>query len=237
MKKPTVFACIAVLLYGFTAYAQSDWQLYDNFNSGQIDPAKWEKDDSSATITVESGRAKFEHLSGFAGDSSYLLLIKNPKSIIGVKATITVQTCSGDVRSRMASFIGRIGDDYVYSAHEIRADRDYISSSLPRLGPAPDYEYKGDYFWGYFKNPLNYIGLPFTMSMVLYRDHAEYEVEGQGAIEFSFPETLMPTDDHFKGIGTRSNSGVGTCTVYFDDVYVSRQPAASPANNLLLLGN
>ena len=235
MKKSTVFACIAVLLFGFTANAQSNWQKYDDFNSGQIDPAQWDIDDTSATNTVEGGRAKFEHLSGFAGDSSYLLLVKNPKSIIGLKATITVQACSGDVRPRMASFIGKNGDDYVYSSsHEIRADRDYISLSLPRLGPAPDYVYKIDYFWGHFKRPLAYTGVPFIMSMVLSRDHALYGVEGQGEIAFYFPDKLAPTDDFFKGIGTRSNSGIGTCTVYFDDVYVLRQPPASAGNMLLL---
>ena len=237
MKKGMVYIYIAALLIGSTAFARADWQLYDDFNSGSsFDPQKWEVDESSAMITVENGRAKFVHQSGNAGDSSYLLLINSPKTITGIKATVTVASCSGegDVRARIASFIGKIGDDYIYSEHAIRADRTYISSALPRLGPAPDFQYKYDYFWGHFKNPLNYIGLPFTMSTVLYRDHAEYEVEGQGAIEFSFPETLGPTDDYFKGIGTRSNSGVGTCTVYFDDVYIKRE-SASPANNLLLL--
>ncbi|MBW2427855.1 MAG: hypothetical protein JRF56_02775 [Deltaproteobacteria bacterium] len=234
MKISIVVTCIALLLFGFTAYAQTNWQLYDNFNSAQIDSSKWETDDSSATITVENGRAKFEHKSGFANDSSYLLLIKNPKTIIGIKATVTVESCSGDVRARMASFIGKIGDDYVYTAHEKRADRDYISSSLAVLSPSPDYAYKYDYFWGHFKNPLNYTGTPFTMSMILSREHAEYDVEGQGELEFSFPNELSPTDDFFKGIGTRSVSGNGTCTVYFDDVYIVRQPP-TPAGNFLLL--
>ena len=70
--------------------------------------------------------------------------------------------------------------------------------------------------------------------MVLSRDHALYGVEGQGEIAFYFPDKLAPTDDFFKGIGTRSNSGLGTCTVYYDDVYVLRQPPASAGNMLLL---
>ncbi len=235
MKKALFFIYIAALLLGTTARARADWQLYDDFNSGSIDLQKWEIDDSSASITVENGRAKFVHQSGFANDSSFLS-IKNPKTITGIKATVTVESCSGDVRVRIASFIGKIGDDNVFTEHVIRADRNYISSALPLLGPAPDYHFKYDYFWGHFKNPLDYIGMPFTMSMLVYQDHAEYEVEEQGGIEFSFPVSLLPTDNHFKGIGTRSNSGVGTCTVYFDDVYIYRQ-SASPANNLLLLGD
>lgn len=234
MKKSIIFTCIAVLLFGFTAYAQENWQLYDDFNSGQIDAKKWEIDDSSATITVENGRAKFVHKEGFANDSSWLFVTQNLKTLKGIKATITVESCSGDVRARLASFIGKIGDDYVFTQYRIRADQDYISASLPIIGPAPDYEYKHSYFYGHFKRPLEFIGVPFTMSMVLSRDQANYEVKGQGELEFSFPNKLSPTDDFFKGIGTRSSSGVGTCTVYFDDVYILRQPL-SPAGSLLLL--
>jgi hypothetical protein len=234
IMKSVVFSCIAILFCGLAVQAQTDWQLYDNFNSDQIDPTKWEIDNSSADITIENGKAKFEHKSGFANDSSYLYLIKNPKTIVGLKATITVSSCSGDVRARLASFIGKIGDDYVFTSHEVRADRDYISVSLPVVGPEPDYEYKYDYFWGHFERPLDYIGFPFTLSMILSKDHADYAVEGQGEIEFYFPSTLSSTDNPFKGIGTQSTSGDGTCTVYVDDVYVLRQPL-SPAGNLLLL--
>lgn len=235
MKKSIVFTCIAVLLFGFTAYAQENWQLYDDFNSGQIDLQKWEIDDSSATITVENGRAKFVHEEGHVRDGSYLIPTQGLKTLKGIKATITVESCTGDVRARLSGFTGKIGDDYVWSAHEIRADRDYIASSLAVLGPAPDYVYKYDYFWGRFKKPLDFIGLPFTLSMVLSRDQANYGVEGQGELEFLFPNKLSPTDDYYKGIGTMSVTGVGTCTAYFDDVYILRQPQAQAGNQLLLL--
>ena len=57
MKKAIIFICIAALLLGSTVYARADWQLYDDFNSGSIDPQKWEVDDSNATIIVENVRA------------------------------------------------------------------------------------------------------------------------------------------------------------------------------------
>ena len=234
MKKSMVFTCIAMLLFAIPVCAQTDWQLYDDFSSGQIDPNKWEIDDSSATITVENGRAKFVHQQGHANDSSYLLITQMLRTLKGVKATIAIESCSGDVRARMSSFIGKIGDDYVFTSHEIRADRDYISASLSILGPEPDYEYKKDFYWGHFKRPNVYIGSPFTMSMILSRKQATYGVEGQGELEFAFPNTLSLTDDFFKAIGTRSASGVGTCTVYFDDIYILRQSSA-PAGNFLLL--
>ena len=54
MKKSIVFTCISVLLFGFTAYAQENWQLYDDFNSNQIDPQKWNIDNLGATIQLKT---------------------------------------------------------------------------------------------------------------------------------------------------------------------------------------
>jgi len=234
MKKLMVFISIAVLLFGFTAHAQTNWQLYDDFNSGSIDTKKWEIDTTNGSITVDNGRAKIVHQAGQAGNYSGLYILKNPKTIIGLKATITVESWTGDVRARITTFIGKIGDDYVYTSHEIRPDPGYIQSALPVLGPAPDYEYKHDYFFGHYKKPLVFLGLPFTLSMVLSRDQASYVVDGQGGLEFSFPNRLAPSDDLWWGISARSSSGDGTGTVYFDDVYILRQPP-SPAGHLLLL--
>ena len=50
-----------------------NWILYDDFSSGSIDPAKWSIDDSSATITIENGEAKFVHQAGNPNDSSFVL--------------------------------------------------------------------------------------------------------------------------------------------------------------------
>jgi hypothetical protein len=233
MKIVTCFIYSVALVIGLTSYAWSDWQLYDDFNSGSIDLQKWEIDDSSATITVENGKAKFVHQSGYPLDSSFLIF-KNPANIIGIKATISVQAIDGDVRVRLASFLGNYLGDYYWTAHEIRGDRDYISSSLAILGPPPQYDFRSDFFWGSYAKQIPIVGQSFTMSMVLSQKQADYEVEGQGGLQFYFPVTLDPPDDKFKGIGTRSHSGAGTCTVYFDDVYIMRK-AGAPAVNLLLL--
>jgi hypothetical protein len=50
--------------------SKSRCYLYDNFNSGTINPDLWDLDESSATITVEGGRAKFFHDLSIYGDSS-----------------------------------------------------------------------------------------------------------------------------------------------------------------------
>lgn len=231
MKKSSFSLCVTVLIFLFSAYAQADWQLYDDFNSGEIDPKKWEIDDSSATITVENGRLKFVHKEGYSGDSSWLSVTQNPEAVKGLKATITIESCTGDVISRIAGFIGKSGEDHIWSALIISPDRQYISSSLPVLGPG--YVFKNDFFWGHFRNDLSALGSPYTLSMILKLDRAVFAVDNQGELEFVFPRKLTP-DDPFKGIGTRSDSGNGTCTVYFDDVYIYSQ-SVSPAVNILLL--
>jgi hypothetical protein len=236
MKVYKALVTVALLLVSFVSNSEAGWQLYDDFNSGTIDPQKWNIDDSSAYIGIENGQVKFTHKAGFPNDSSYILIKQNPETIKGIKAKITVTSCSGDVRARVASFVGKKGEDYIYAAQEIRTDSQYISSGLYVLGPAPNYPYKSDYFWGHFKHPISTNNIPYTISMVLSLDELKCHVDGLGAIEYSFPDKLTKTDDNFKGIGTRSITGNGTCTVYVDDVYIYRQKV-SPANNLLLLGD
>ncbi|WP_155315344.1 hypothetical protein [Desulfosarcina alkanivorans] len=119
-------------------------------------------------------------------------------------------------------------------SYEIRGDRDFISSSLAILDPPPEYELRSDFFWGSLEREIPILGQSFTMSMVLSLKQANYEVEGQGGLQFYFPVALEPPDDIFKGIGIRSQSGNGICTVCFDDVYIMRK-AGAPAVNLLLL--
>ena len=76
-------------------------------------------------------------------------------------------------------------------------------------------------------------GATFIMSMMLYKDRAYFNVEGQGELLYWFPEILAAPDEKFLGIGTRSNSGDGSCVIYVDDVYILRQ--SNPAATKLLL--
>ena len=96
MKNWLIILNLIVIIFGSTGFAGEDWQLYDDFSSGAIDTGKWSVDDSSATISIDNGRAKFVH-SGTSGqpDSSWLEF-KNPAMIAGIKATITVEACDGD---------------------------------------------------------------------------------------------------------------------------------------------
>jgi hypothetical protein len=233
MRKWLTMLVSILILIGSPGKALADWQLYDNFSSGSFDSNKWIIDDSSATIIVESGRAKFVHHSGHASDSSWLEF-KNPGRIIGIKATVTVESCAGDARARIGGFLGKDGENSIWAALGIRADRDFLSAELPILGPAPDYEYQRDYYWGRFKRPQTIVGSTFTISILFNRKQSTFSVEDDGALSFTFLSTLTPPDNLFKGIGTRSNDGSGACTVYFDDVYVLRKPGSAAVNLLLL---
>lgn len=243
MKNKALFiniCAISVLILCSNVNAQQTWQLYDDFSSGTIDLNKWYIDDSSATITIENGRAKFVHLAGHGSDSSWLGPSNIKQQIYGLKATITVESCSADndVRVRIGGWIGTIGSDLAWSDQSIRAYQQYISAAIAIEGLAPSYEYKYDYFWGHYKSPMDIIGIPFTLSTIVSSSDARYIVDGLGELEYSLPSALGPVaeDQSFFGIGTRSNNGTGTCTAYFDDVYilVDEPVIIVPATYLLL---
>jgi hypothetical protein len=71
LARLVVIAAAATIVV-VSAEAYAGWKMYDNFNSGVIDPNRWTMDTSSAIITVEGGRAKFEHLAGHPADSASL---------------------------------------------------------------------------------------------------------------------------------------------------------------------
>ena len=214
-------------------HGEENWQLYDDFSSGIIDENKWNIDDSSAIIAVENGKATFAHQPSHANDSSWLSIADSPETIIGVKATVTAGSCSSDVQGRIGGWLGKIGSDYVFSQIRIRADQPYISTSIGNNGSAPSFEYKYDYYWGEFEDPIDIVGVPFTLSTVFSNNNARYSVDGQGELEYTFPSSLGPVEEgqEFIGIGTRSASGIGECTVVFDDVYILR--SESPTAKLL----
>ena len=73
MKRCFLWVVLFSLFPIFVSAVSADWQLYDDFNSGStIDETKWNIDDSSGTISVEDGRAKFVHEAGHPEDSLYL---------------------------------------------------------------------------------------------------------------------------------------------------------------------
>lgn len=233
-----IIAAVTTLLLYSNANGQENWQLYDDFNAASFDTNKWVIDDSSATISLEGGKAKFVHKEGFALDSSWLSIIDKPENVTGLKATITVASCSGDVRTRMAGFYGTIGSDLVWMSQSIRPYQETIKAGVSVNGTGPDYEWKYDLFYGNFQKPMTIIGVPFTLAAEFSPLYSVYSVNGVDELKYTYPAKLGAKDQSeiFTGIGTRSNSGTGTCTVYVDDVYILRERPVvlAPINALLL---
>lgn len=215
-----IAAVVAISLASAEVYA--GWQLYDDFNSGVIDPTLWDIDDSSATITPASGAVRFEHHPGFPEDSSWLIFKQSPETIKAVLVTIMVQSCTGDVRGRITGYVGELGGDYVYNYFSVRASEERIAGGLTVL-EAGTYAPLYDLYWGKFEQPLDIIGEIFTIGTNFSNpQNVKYYVKGLGMNTTEIFQTIESTGNHFKGIGTRSANGDGPCVVYFDDVRVLR---------------
>jgi hypothetical protein len=218
-----VIAMVATMIV-FSVEAQADWILYDNFNSGYIDPNRWTIDASSAFISIKNGKAKFEHVQGYPNDSAWLGIKKNPETVKGIKARVTVASCTGDVQARIGGFIGKWDDSYVFDELTLQGSiaSPRIYGNLAAIGDPPNYPFVHNLFYGEFIRPVEILYHTFTLTMTFSDEEVEYKVSGLGEIEHELPEDLSPTDIHFKGIGTRSPLGNGPCVVYFDDVYIYR---------------
>ena len=213
---------VTLSLLSVEGYAGSlEWRKYDNFNSGVIDPDRWDIDSSSADISIVDGRAKFEHRAGvqFADDSSWLEIKKGRRRIQGIRATVTVESCMGDVRGRIAVFSGKVGDDYIWDQLGLQGGLDRIFGSRVILEAGTfDVVYRP--FRGRFEEPLAILGNTFIITMVFSQKKVTYAVNGLGKFTYKIPGKVSKTDNYQKGIGTYSENGDGPCVVYFDDVYV-----------------
>ena len=215
---------VTLSLLSVEGYAGSlEWRKYDNFNSGVIDPDRWDVDDSSADISIVDGRARFEHLAGevYADDSSWLKIKKGRKKIKGIRATVTVESCTGNVQARIGAFSGKIGDDYIYDTLRVQADSERVFGSRLVLEPGT-FAIVYEPFWGRFEEPLATLGNTFIITMVFSPRKVTYAVGGLGKFTYKIPGKISRTDNYLRGIGTYSWNGDGPCVVYFDDVYVLR---------------
>jgi hypothetical protein len=238
MRSSLVFLISISLIFSLSSTVNAGWQLYDDFNSGNIDNQKWLVDNSSATISIENGEAKFIHKPGYPNDSSWLGIIDNPQSIIGIRTKIRIQSCTGDVRGRAGGWVGKIGENLLWSAIQAQFDQGRISFYVDLLTPDQNYDFIYSLFWGSFHsnwdNPFDITGETFNLEWMFKPDEIIGKTDNYGEMVFKYPQVVSPNEDHFKGIGTRSSTGNGPCTVYFDDVYVYRQTSSAGTNLLLL---
>jgi len=222
MIKKLVFTLFPAIIFSFSTSALAGWELYDDFSSGTINSQRWIIDDSSATISVENQKAKFVHQSGHPDDSSYLIFNQNPENILGIKTDVFIESCSGDVRARIAGHIGKVGENNVWSGLQLQPSQQKIYSSAGLEGPPPDYIWVQDLHYAHFEMPITVTQVSFNVNMLFSSDKITYEVDGLGKITYKHATPIAPTDSNFKAMGTRSTNGDGPCTVYFDNVYVLR---------------
>jgi hypothetical protein len=195
---------VAISLASVEVYA--GWELYDDFNSGVIDTTRWDIDESSATIIPVFGAVGFVHNPGFPRDSSWLSFKQSPETIKAVLVTVMVQSCTGDVHGRIGGWNGKVGGDYVWNHFSLRASEERIAGGLVLL-EAGTFDWLYDLYWAMFKYPLDIIGNPFTIATTFSDpQNVTYYAAGLGLHTIKIFETVSPTDDHFKGIGTRSET-------------------------------
>ena len=216
-----------MLVLAAEGYAKGPkWSLYDNFNSGVIDPDLWTINSSSAEISVVEGRAKFAHIPQKPNVSAWLGIKINPETLKGIKVKVTVESCTGDVRARIGGWIGMLeGGKFVWDqlALEGGITSPRVYGDLGMIWDYPTFLNSYQLFYGQFMRPLEIIGNTFAITMTFSKNKVTYEVDDLGEIEHKLPEDLSPlTYNYFMGIGTRSTNGNGPCVVYFDDVYVLR---------------
>jgi len=222
MKKVTCFVlaiCAAVTL-SFCAQAHAGWVLYDDFNSGTIDPDLWTVWGSSAIVSIQNGKAKFVHQPGHVGLSTFLLIKTTPNLVKGIRATITVKSSKGDLRARVAGFIGKINEDYVFQQICVQPAVNKIWADLD-LETAGTFASIYSLFRMDFRNPMSLAGKVFTVTAIFSDPKkVNFATGGLGTVTAELPRAMAKSDNHFMGVGTRSSSGDGSGVVYFDNVYV-----------------
>jgi hypothetical protein len=160
MTKKTVLVLFFVaIIFVFVTSASAGWELYDDFCSEAIDTQKWNIDNSSANIGIESGRAKFVHQSGHPNDSGYLIFNQDPENILGIKANVFIESCSGDVRTRVAGYGGKVGENHIWSGLQLQPGDQRIYTVSGLEGPAPDYTWEQDLHYAQYQKPINVTGV------------------------------------------------------------------------------
>lgn len=222
MKLHELVVYIVVLLTGLPISVNAGWELYDDFSTGAIDTQRWDIDNSSASIGVEGGQARFIHQINHPNDSSYLHFSQDPANILGIKTDVLITSCTGDVRARIAGYSGKVGTNHVFTSIQLQPENQTIYTSSGLEGPPPDYTWAQDLHYAHYQKPVDITGVSFNLTMVFESEKITYEVDGLGKIAYKYATAIAPPDNFFRGIGTRSTLGEGPCTVYFDNVYVLR---------------
>ncbi len=221
-----IFSLLVVLALATTPAAAADWLLYDDFESGGLSPVLWRETIDNGSVEVIDGRLRVVHPPGLANSLNGLTFALWPEYIKGIKATMTMDSATGDLRGRIHGWLGMVGDHPVKEALQLRPNpnRNYIHAWM---GEFEDHEvWLIDLFWAYFKSPLNLMGQPYTVTIYFDDEFIRWSVEGLGTIQFHEENEINITPlegEEYKTdkfIGAKGYSAEAEGVVYVDDVYV-----------------
>jgi hypothetical protein len=240
----TFLICAISFFFPWSGYA--GWVLYDDFNSGVIDPSKWAitNKPNVATVSVENGAAKFVFNTNYPNTSFFMNMIQDTGKIMGIRAKVKIDTQMVGVRARFAANVAQdqAGNplfnqinirSYYFTNGQISQKVWYDLTALDKVDlvtSAYDIIY-GEFYsplGGTYAAPIDFTGHWVTMEMQFNQNKFSY---GLPDLQYYInnikpPDTLLKLTDQsliFRGIGVRGTNEAPTgqtCIIYFDDVYV-----------------
>ncbi len=236
--------------------AKGGWKKYCDFEHYPAGPfsgdEKWSVDEDHsdvADISIEdyngSRQVKFTYKkeAPVPDEPCYLYFNECPESIVGIKADVTIASCTGnqDCRGLVAWHRGTASDNHRYIWEAIQVvpnqfthDNGYISGQASILDEYHDSEWLGNAYQTNFNNWIGTIGETFTVSAIFDKpNQVTVSVEDQGTFTFKVDDKMGNPIELFKAIGMRVESGKdifgntrivnGAFVAYFDNVYVKRK--------------
>jgi hypothetical protein len=247
MRNALIFLAVMFVFFSGVTWSQAGgWELYDDFDAyddldDMLDSGKWNispSDRAIADFSIENGMLKIVHLTSNPNDSVWAQLVKGTRKIKGIKVKVLITKWEEEARARIGAEVGDLEENSAYRvwyAMELRNrwndyESDYVGSVVGYASveePDAGWDWKYDIFYtnlGYNKQPI--VGVSHTLIAMFEKDGIQYNVRkptSYGRVEYEFTEEIIDTiNKPFRGIGTRTSSAGGTCTVYFDKVKVYR---------------
>ena len=138
---------------------------------------------------------------------------------MGIKATVTVDACVGDVRARISGHLGFLEDHNLWTAIQLQPGQTRVFNNIVLEHPTT-YDAPYELHYSHYQEPIDVRGRALNLMMLFSNDKTKFEIEGLGKFTVRHREPVPSSSSNFRAIGTRSTLGQGPCTVYYDDVYI-----------------
>ena len=88
---------------------------------------------------------------------------------MGIKATVTVASCTGDVRARISGHLGVLDGDNLWTAIQVQPERNRIYNVISAEDPQT-YESPYVLHFSAYKSPIDILGQEFNLTMLFSND-------------------------------------------------------------------